>query len=93
MKTTTVYLVHFERAYKHARHYIGSTKFEVAKRMALHQSKKGAVLLRVLVENDIAFEVVRTWEGDRQLERKLKSRKNSKKLCPLCSNRGTHAKL
>jgi hypothetical protein len=29
--------------------------------------------------------VVRTWEGDRELERFLKNKKNTKFYCPICS--------
>lgn len=32
----------------------------------------------------INYEVVRTWSGNRKLERKLKNRKKSSILCPIC---------
>lgn len=32
----------------------------------------------------IPFVLARTWEGDRQLERRLKRRKGAPRLCPIC---------
>jgi hypothetical protein len=32
----------------------------------------------------IGVDLVRTWPGDRSLERRLKRRHNSPRLCPLC---------
>jgi hypothetical protein len=38
----------------------------------------------VAKERGIGFRLVRTWSGDRSLERTLKNRHNSKKLCYCC---------
>lgn len=80
-----VYLIHFEKPYKHAQHYIGYTD-NLDRRTQEHTCKtNGARLLQVVRDAGIGFKVVRTWpEGDRELERKLKSWKNSSKLCPVC---------
>ncbi len=36
------------------------------------------------VRRGSSAELVRTWEGDRNLERRLKNRKNARGLCPRC---------
>ena len=67
-----IYLIHFEKYFHHCRHYIGYTsKDDVEERFVRHKA-------------GIDFQVVRTWEGGYELERKLKNRKNAKKLCPIC---------
>ena len=80
----TVYLIHLDTPIaNHAQHYIGWAK-HLEKRIAHHRARSGARLLAVAVELHIDFEVVRTWEGSRQLERKLKNRKKARMLCPVC---------
>ena len=81
--TGTVYLVHFDSPYYHARHYMGFTD-DLSKRMDRHRSGDGSRLLRALKEANIGYTVVRTWKGDRSLERRLKKRKNSPSFCPVC---------
>ena len=34
------------------------------------------------------FVIARTWNGGRDLERRLKNRKNSLRLCPICRQAG-----
>ena len=78
-----VYLIHFETPYKHARHYLGSTS-NLQARLKLHQAGTGARLMEVITQAGIRWHVARTWEGGRDLERALKTWKNSPKLCPTC---------
>jgi predicted GIY-YIG superfamily endonuclease len=80
-----VYLIHFDKPYKHAQHYIGYTA-NLNQRMYDHElGSKGARLLQVVRAAGINFHVVRTWpEGDRKLERYLKNRKKSSCYCPVC---------
>ncbi len=47
MEYHTVYLLHFTQRYKHAGHYIGSTK-SLTQRLAEHRSGRGARLLEVV---------------------------------------------
>lgn len=89
----TVYLIHFERPIGdlenprgQARHYLGYTE-DLEGRLQAHRSGNGARLMEVVSEMDIEWTVARTWPGDRALERRLKNRHNSPKLCPIC-NRG-----
>lgn len=81
----TVYLLHFSPPYKHARHYLGFTSYrDVSIRLQRHQSGQGATLTRVAVEAGVELVLVRTWKGNRDLERRLKRWHGSTKLCPLC---------
>lgn len=83
-----VYLLHFDRPIspRHtAQHYLGSTD-NLPRRIRQHHKGQGSRLCQVAKEREIGFVVAREWFlGDRQLERKLKSRKNSRKLCPVCT--------
>ncbi len=82
----TVYLIHFAPCYRHARHYLGFTRFaDVAQRIERHQRGQGATLTRVAVQSGSELILVRTWSGERSLERKLKRRHGSVELCPLCN--------
>lgn len=80
----TVYLIHFDTPYKHARHYLGfATDLRV--RLDSHYLGVGARLMQVVGQAGIKWHVVRTWKGDRGLERQLKNQKNSPRLCPICN--------
>lgn len=79
----TIYLLHFDRPYKHARHYLGWTR-DLPARIARHFSGHGSKLMRAVQRAGIGAKVVRTWPGDRHLERALKNRKNGCRLCPEC---------
>ncbi len=80
-----VYLLHFDKPYKHARHYLGYTENSVEKRVARHRSGDGARLMAVIRAKGIGFEVARVWDNvDKHFERKLKNKKCSPLLCPIC---------
>ena len=79
----TVYLIHFDSKYKRVQHYLGSTK-NLTRRLSEHGTARGARLLQVVAENNIGYEVVRTWDGGFPLEIQLKKRKNASHLCPKC---------
>lgn len=81
----TVYLICFDKSYHHARHYLGFTKGPVEDRLDEHRRGHGARLLQVINEAGIGWRLVRTWRGDRKLERRLKRWKKSRKLCPICN--------
>lgn len=90
---TVVYLIHFDRPLHHARHYLGYCNGEsLEQRIERHRRGDGSRLMRAVVAAGIGFEVVRVWEeGDRALERRLKNRKKSSKLCPVCRGKAvTH---
>lgn len=83
-----VYLIHFHKPISPdspCQHYIGYAE-NVGARVMHHRKGTSAVrLFQVAKERGIGFDVVRIWEdGDKNFERKLKNRKNSPKLCPVC---------
>jgi predicted GIY-YIG superfamily endonuclease len=80
----TVYLLHFDKPYKHARHYIGYAGV-LSERIARHRKGTGARLLEVVGLAGIGFKVARTWHGTRTLERQLKNQHKHKALCPICT--------
>ena len=88
-----VYLIHFERSYFHARHYLGSTAASLDNRLKRHQSGDGARLMEVIIEAGISWELSRLWrcespEEARALERKLKhTHGHGPALCPICRGR------
>jgi hypothetical protein len=88
-----IYLIHFDRPLHHARHYLGycaDGTLEV--RLIRHRAGRGARLLAVLRELNIGWRVVRVFEGDRKIERRLKA--NSRvRLCPVCRARPTQPRL
>lgn len=91
MSACTVYLIHFETAYKHARHYLGSAK-DLEQRLAQHRSGQGARLLEVIQQAGISWEVVRTWAANRKKESQLKKQGGRSRLCPVCkAERATSA--
>jgi predicted GIY-YIG superfamily endonuclease len=84
--TNTVYLLHFDRPYRHARHYLGSTS-DLRARLDQHRAGQGARLMAVVRAAGIDFELARTWTGGRTRERQLKRRHASPRLCPMCGAR------
>ena len=92
MQTSTIYLLHFERPYRHARHYLGSTS-DLDARLADHATGRGANLMRVVTAAGIPWTLARTWPGGRVEERRMKGKathgsKGHTKRCPLCRGRG-----
>ena len=87
-----VYLLHFERPYEHAQHYLGSAK-DLRTRLAQHQRGNGARLMRVIADAGIAWRLARVWKFSgiweaRRAESDLKRHyKNGRRLCPICKGR------
>lgn len=79
----TVYLIHFDTAYKHAKHYLGWAK-NLQARLDHHTAGTGANLMRVIKEAGITWRLARTWEGDKNRERQLKNNGGKSKMCPIC---------
>jgi predicted GIY-YIG superfamily endonuclease len=79
----TCYLLHFERPYGHARHYLGWTS-DLDARLEAHTNGNGSRLMEVVTNAGIGYELARTWENvDRFHERRLKSGGHARR-CPLC---------
>ena len=83
----TVYVLHFDPAYKHARHYIGWTAGEVTDRLAVHLQGRGSPLIRAAVAAGVDVQLAATYQGSRYLERQLKSWHNTGRFCAICRER------
>ena len=59
MAAGTVYLLHFDQPYKHARHYVGWTARTVRCRLAEHEAGRGARLLAVVRAAGIGWQLAR----------------------------------
>lgn len=81
-----VYLLHFDPPYRHAAHYLGWTSDDrVEQRLEEHRTGRGARLCAVAVQAGARLILARVWPGqNRSFERKLKRRKESCRLCPIC---------
>jgi predicted GIY-YIG superfamily endonuclease len=82
-RTGTVYLLHFDRPYRHAAHYTGFAT-NLAARLAAHATGHGARLLAVIHAAGIGWTLARTWPGTRSDERALKRQGGASRRCPLC---------
>jgi len=80
----TVYLLHFDRPYQHARHYTGWTE-DLLDRLDHHAAGSGARLMTVVSHAGIGFVLVRTCEGTRVTERAIKNAGGAVRYCPLCT--------
>jgi hypothetical protein len=87
MSLFVIYLLHFNQplgsSQHQAWHYLGLTQC-LTTRLTQHAQGSGAAITRALIRQGGTFQCVRTWQGGRDTERKLKARKNHKLLCPLC---------
>jgi predicted GIY-YIG superfamily endonuclease len=82
----TVYLLHFDRPYRHALHYVGWTR-NLEQRIKQHRAGRFSVLMRAVRDAGIGFRVARLWIGvPRRFERRLHQMKK-KPLCPMCTLR------
>jgi hypothetical protein len=89
----TTYLIHLDRRpgsghpLGTAGHYVGQT-VDLDRRLETHRAGKGARLLAAAVERGIGFDVVRTWPGGRETEKRIKRQRNAPRLCPACRGGG-----
>jgi hypothetical protein len=88
--TSVVYLLHLLPAYRHARHYLGTSASSgsLTARLRDHALGRGARLLQVALGAGCRFELVRLWPGSREDERRLKNQRAVPRLlCPVCPSR------
>lgn len=81
-----VYLLHFDRPFGHARHYIGFSTSERTMKLRLdhHRAGSGARLLAAAAAAGVTWSLVRVWpDGDRNFERNLKHHSGTR-YCPTC---------
>lgn len=84
----TVYLIHFEKKFSHAQHYIGFVKKNrnLKLRMSHHRNGTGAVIMKHVTQAGIPWKVVRTWkDAGRDFERRLKNCHKPQYFCPICN--------
>lgn len=79
----TVYILHFDQPYYHARHYVGWSG-NVIERVNSHLIGRGSKLVNAVVKSGIDFQIAATFDGTRADERRIKKMKNTKRYCPLC---------
>lgn len=82
-----VYLIHFDRPFRHAKHYTGYSrdKKTLPHRIEHHRNGTGSRLMAAVSAAGIGFKVVRTWDdGDRNKERRLKRSGGASRYCPIC---------
>lgn len=85
-----VYLIHFDRPFGHAKHYIGfsSGPESVKKRLQHHAKGSGSKIMRAVSSSGIGWRVVRVWWNEgRSFERKLKNRGGAARCCPICQGK------
>ena len=88
MAAPVVYLIHLQDKLgsdhpRGARHYVGTT-IDLDRRLETHRAGLGARILAAANQRGIAYDVVRTWPGGRDVERQLKRQRNAPRLCPTC---------
>ena len=82
-----IYLLHFDRPLAHSNHYVGwCGNGNLVERLRRHNAGVSRVKFLIAAkEAGIKFELVRTWVGTRELERKIKNSKAVGRLyCPQC---------
>jgi len=82
----TIYLLHYESKLHHAQHYVGYTS-NLDRRIARHIKGNGAKLPAAFASAGIAFKIAITWQGTRRDERRIKNRKETPRLCPICKGK------
>ena len=81
------YLIHFDKPYKHARHYLGAT-WNLEARIRAHKQGQGSPLIKAVNEAGITWKVVRTWGSGFRVEKRGKTLQNNCYLCPICNPDG-----
>jgi predicted GIY-YIG superfamily endonuclease len=79
----TVYLIHFDKKYYHAQHYIGWAS-NLKRRVKHHRNGTGSKLLAHLNKVGIAWNVVWSKPGTGNDERRMKQWKKARSFCPVC---------
>ena len=90
----TVYLLHFDRPYQHAKHYLGSCQ-DLERRLTQHGKGRGARLLEVVQAVGMGWQLARTWCGGTHRERQRNNQGGASRLCPICkeARRATHHEI
>jgi len=81
-----VYVLHFNRPYRHACHYVGWSE-DLFRRLDAHAEGHGGRLMAVIKAAGIGFRITAVFPGTRELERRIKRQHGGNKVCPLCKAR------
>jgi hypothetical protein len=87
----TVYVLHFEPAYKHARHYIGWTADDVTARLAVHLQGRGSPLIRAAVGAGVEIQIAATYPDTRYLDDASSAATRPAKSAPSAAHTATAA--
>jgi hypothetical protein len=89
-----VYVLHFDRRYHHAGHYLGSYQ-DLTRRLAQHGKGRGARLLEVISQAGITWQLARTWCGGTHRERQRTKQGGASRRCPICKEvrRAAHREI
>ncbi|HLY75933.1 MAG TPA: endonuclease [Planctomycetota bacterium] len=79
----TVYMLHFDRPVRHARHYRGWAS-NLDGRLAHHAAGTGAKLTALAVRMGIGFQLAVSYPGDKNEERRFHNMGGATRLCPIC---------
>lgn len=80
-----VYLIHLAQPLAHAKHYLGYAE-DIGARFERHCLGQGARILRACNLAKIDYTIEAVWVGaSRDYERRMKNRKETHCLCPVCS--------
>src|SRR6202044_1541011 len=79
------YLIHFERPFRHARHYRGWTPRPALQRFADHLAGRGANLTAKVAAAGIGMKLARVWpDTTRDYEDAIKHHGGAARMCPEC---------
>lgn len=82
----TVYLLHFDTPYHHAKHYVGFTKRRLGIRLGEHCRGNGSALTTAATAAGITMRLARAWYNvDQAREKTIKCRGETPRLCPICN--------
>ena len=90
-KIWKVYIIHFDKSYYRARHYVGITSLSLMDRLKKHINKGGSKLTAAAAKAGINFTIheicqKNTRSEARQEEKRIKARHEGGLFCPLCHN-------
>jgi hypothetical protein len=91
----SIYLLHFHRPYKHARHYTGWAK-NVETRVGQHfdGSTNSSHLVKAALTAGIGFDIARIWpHKTRNDERQMKLQGGAARRCPICAEARKNARV
>jgi len=82
----SIYLLHFHRPLKHARHYTGWAK-DVVARVREHQRgcEHSSRLMQAVIAAGIGFDVVRVWTGKTRIDERQMKKHGAGRRCPICT--------